>query len=530
MRSTRPVCRAEQAMVASAHYQASTEALFVLKEGGTAVDAAICAAATLGVVLPHMIGLGGDAFWLIYDARSGTLSALNGSGGAGQNVGLERYRGHDAIPMRGPLSAITIAGAVDSWGLAHSRHGHLPLMRLLEPAVGYARSGFAVTNDLSQWMGEDAADLAADPGAASLFLKDGQPYAPGEVLRQKSLAATLEQIGRFGPRHFYAETGAAIAHYLRGRGGLLTHHDFQNYHARWVDPISSHYRGYQVFQVPPPSQGLAGLLILNFLNGIDLPSLGCDSPDYYHALIQAVKWGFSKRDRYLTDPDFHDIPTAKLLDPALAHAERDRWLNDTALVHHNRPSGSDTSFICTADRHGNVVGLVQSLYFDFGACVADPQSGVLLQNRGHYFSLDLHHPNVLRAGKQSASTLMSAMAFKEGKPYMVYGTQGGEGQPQTQTSILTRVVDFGLDVQAAIEAPRILYGRSWGDSAQKLLIESCAGATVCEALVARGHDPEVVSWPHTRMGTAQAIRLRGPGAEFLEGGADPRGEGLALGY
>lgn len=530
MRTTRPVCRAEQGMVATAHYQASTEALAVLKEGGTAVDAAICAAATLGVVLPHMIGLGGDAFWLIYDARANRLFALNGSGTCGHQISLESFRGVDAIPARGPLSAITVAGAVDSWGLAHERQGSLPLARLLEPAVAYARNGTPVSDDLSRWMSDDLADLHADPGAASLFLKDGRPYGPGDVLKQPALAATLEHIGRYGPRHFYTESGRDIARYLEGRGGLLTPEDFESYRARWVDPISTAYRGYQISQVPPPSQGLTGLLILNFLNGIDLSALAADSPAYYHAMIQAVKWAFSKRDRYLTDPNFYDIPVDALLQPGLASAERAGWMTDAARTPENRPGGSDTSFICTADRHGNVVGLVQSLYFDFGACVADPQSGVMLQNRGHFFSLDPRHPNVLAPGKQSASTLMSGMAFKDGRPYMVYGTQGGEGQPQTQTSILTRVVDFGLDVQAAIEAPRILYGRTWGDSAQKLLIESTVGAAVCDALSGRGHVPEVVSWPYPRMGTAQAIRLKGPWSAFMEGGADPRGEGLALGY
>src|SRR5690606_28759024 len=216
------------------------------------------------------------------------------------------------------------------------------------------------------------------------------------------------------------------------------------------------------YQVPPPSQGIAGLLILNFLEGLDLSGVEPDSPAYYHATIQAIKWAFSKRDRYLTDPDFFDIPLEKLLDPALANAERDAWMRDASLTHENRAGGSDTTFISIADQYGNAVGLVQSLYFDFGSCVADPVSGVLLQNRGSFFSLQPDHPNVLQPGKQSASTLMSGMLFKDGRPYLVYGTQGGEVQPQTQTAVVTRVVDFGLDVQQAIDAPRVLYGRSWG--------------------------------------------------------------------
>jgi gamma-glutamyltranspeptidase len=530
MRTTRPVCYAERGMVATAHYLASGAALDVLKEGGTAVDAAICAAGTMSVVLPHMIGIGGDAFWLIYDAKSNTLSALNGSGNCGKAISLEAYRDYDAIPNRGPLSAITVPGAVDSWGLAHQRLGSMPFSRLLEPAIYYARQGMPVTKDVSQWIQDDADEFRADPGAASIFLKDGQPYRAGDRLKQVALGDTLEKIAQHGPRYFYEHTARSIVQYLQSRGGRLTLEDFREYHAKWVNPISTSYRGYQAYQVPPPSQGLAGLLILNFLNGLDLSGLDSNSPEYYHAMIQAIKWAFNKRDQYLTDPDFFSIPIEELLDPTLANAERNAWLADVKRTHENRPGGSDTTFISIADQYGNAVGLVQSLYFDFGSCVADPESGVLLQNRGSFFSLDPRHPNVLQPGKQSASTLMSGMLFKEGKPYLVYGTQGGEVQPQTQTSLVTRIVDFGLDVQSAIEAPRVLYGRSWGDTSNKLLLESAAPASRFDALQTMGHPVEGAQWPYSRMGTAQAVRLRGPWSPFFEGGADPRGEGIALGF
>jgi gamma-glutamyltranspeptidase/glutathione hydrolase len=517
-------------MVATAHYLATGAALDILKEGGTAVDAAICAASTLGVVAPHMIGIGGDAFWLIHDAKSNTLSALNGSGYCGKSITLDNFRGRDAIPSRGPLAAITVPGALDSWDLAHQRFGSMPLARLLAPAIEYAQKGVPVTADLAQWIAHDADDFRRDPGAAGMFLNDGRPYLPGERLQQIALGRTLEKIAQHGPRHFYEHTATSIVQYLQSRGGLLTQEDFSDYHAKWVKPIATSYRGFQACQVPPPSQGLAGLLILNFLDGIDLSGRDVNSPEYYHAMIQAIKWAFNKRDRYLTDPDFSSIPLEQLLDHSMANAERAAWLADPARTHENRPGGSDTTFISIADRYGNAVGLVQSLYFDFGSCVADPDSGVLLQNRGSFFSLDPAHPNVLAPGKQSASTLMSGMLYKEGKPYMVYGTQGGEVQPQTQTSLLTRVVDFGLDVQAAIEAPRVMYGRSWGDASNKLLLESTAPVATFDALRAQGHPVEPAQWPYTRMGTAQAIRLPGPWSPFFEGGADPRGEGVALGF
>lgn len=530
MRTTRPVCFAERGMVATAHYLASGAALDVLKEGGTAVDAAICAASTLGVVLPHMIGPGGDAFWLIYDAKSNSLSALNGSGYCGRNITLDHFRGCDAIPSRGPLAAITVPGAVASWDLAHQKLGTMPFSRLLEPAIFYARQGVAITSDVAQWIGDDADEFRKDPGSASIFLQNGEPYQPGERLKQRALANTLGKIAQNGPRYFYEHTARSIVHYLKSNNGLLSLEDFQQYQAAWVNPISGSYRGYQVYQVPPPSQGLAGLLILNFLNGIELSGLNVNSPEYYHAMIQAIKWAFNKRDQYLTDPEFFSIPLEKLLDPALANAERNVWLSDAGRTHENRPCGSDTTFISIADQYGNAVGLVQSLYFDFGSCVTDPESGVLLQNRGSFFSLDPRHPNVLAPGKKTASTLMSGMLFKEGKPYMVYGTQGGEVQPQTQTSLVTRVVDFGLDVQAAIEAPRVLYGRSWGDTSNKLLLESTAPVSTFDALRAKGHPVEAAGWPYSRMGTAQAVRLPGAWSPFFEGGADPRGEGIALGF
>lgn len=529
-RTTRPVCRAEQGMVATAHYLASGAALDVLKEGGSAVDAAICAAATMSVVLPHMIGIGGDAFWLINDAERKQVMALNGSGQCGRNITLNSYKGMDAIPHRGPQAAITVPGAVSSWGLAHERYGKLRMERLLAQAIAYARRGAPVTGDIAQWIADDAEAFRADPGSASIFLKNGQPYVAGERLVQRALGDTLEKIAKHGTQHFYTETGKSIAAYLNSRGGLLTTEDFRDYKARWVEPISTNYRDCQVFQVPPPSQGIAGLMILNFLNGVDFSGIAPDSPEYYHALLQAIKWAFQKRDRHLTDPLFANIPVDKLLDPALADAERAAWLADASLTHENTPGGSDTTFISIADQYGNAVGLVQSLYFDFGACVTDPESGVLMQNRGSFFSLDPKHPNVLAPGKQSASTLMSGMVLRDGKPLMVYGTQGGEVQPQTQTSVITRVVDFGLDVQQAIDAPRVLYGRSWGDSSNKLLLESNAPEETFAALRELGHPVEKATWPHPRMGTAQAVRMPDADKPFFEGGADPRGEGVALGF
>jgi len=530
MRLTRPIAQGERGMVATPHPLASLAAIDVLREGGSAVDAAICAAATLGVVLPHMTGLGGDAFWMIHTAGAKAPAAINGSGPCGASISLADFADRSEIPARGPLAAITVPGAVDSWRLAHARSGRLPLARLLEPAIGYARHGFPVSADLARWVADSRSVLQDDPGASALFLPGGRPLRVGERLVQVALAGTLDDIAARGPRRYYDNAAASVVGYLRGRGGLLTTDDFAGYRATDVEPISVGYRGCRAWQLPPPSQGIAGLLILSFLEGVDLRRTGDASTDYFHALIQAIKWSFRKRDAWLCDPRFRDVPVAQLLDPALAAAERGEWLADPGIQHLSRRTGSDTVFIATADAQGNAVGLVHSLYYDFGAAVLDPESGVLLQNRGSFFSLDPGHPNVLAPGKQPASTLMSGMVYRDGAPYLVHGTQGGEVQPQTNASLVTRILDFGLDVQQAIEAPRVLHGRSWGDAANQLLVESTAPPGVVEGLRGRGHPAETASWPHPRMGTAQAIRLKGAWGEFLEGGADPRGEGIALGF
>lgn len=526
---TRPASYGERGMVATPHYLASTAALDVLKEGGNAVDAALCAAATLCAVLPHMTGIGGDAFWLIHDSRTAALAGINGSGTAGNRADLAAFADCAAIPERGPRAVITVPGAVDSWRLAHDRFGRLPLPRLLAPAIHYAQAGSPVSAGLADWIATSAPALREDAGAASIFLPSGKALRNGERLLQPALAQSLLRIAQSGPRAFYDAVGRSIARYLASRGGLLAAEDFAGYQAEWVEPIAVRYRDCTAVQLPPPSQGLAGLLILNFLSGIDLATLGDGTAAYFNALIQAIKWAFRKRDLWLTDPRFLAIPIEELLDRKTADRERPDALAEISGTTRSRRTGSDTVFIATADGDGNAVGLVQSLYFDFGAAVLDPESGVLLQNRGSFFSLDPAHPNVLAPGKQTASTLMAGMLLRNGQPYLVHGSQGGEVQPQTNAALVTRIVDFGLDVQHAIEAPRLLYGQSWADSANKLLVESRGGNAVA-GLVAMGHPAEAVTWPHARTGTAQAIRLKHGTSQFFEGGADPRGEGLALGY
>ncbi|MGF6777277.1 gamma-glutamyltranspeptidase [Paraburkholderia sp. GAS334] len=529
-RTTRPVSRAERGMVATAHPLATQEALAVLRAGGSAVDAALTAAAMLSVVQPHMTGIGGDAFWMIAPAGEAPIG-IDGSGQSARRATLERFSGHTALPTRGALAALTVPGAVGSWMLARERFGKLPLERVLAPAIDYAREGVAVGRDLARWFADDAEVLRADAGCrATYFDEHGHVLKEGARLRQPALAGTFGHLVRHGLSAFYRDIGDSAAAYVDAQGGLLDAMDFASNRAQWVKPLRTQYRGYEVCQMPPPSQGVAGAMILNFLDGVQIDPRAPLGADYFHAKIQAIKWAFGYRDRHLTDPLIVKVPIDELLAASLAARERDAWLADATRQHAAVAQGSDTTFICVADSEGNAVGLVQSLYFDFGAALLDPATGVLLQNRGSFFSLDPRHPNALAPGKRTASTLMSAMLLKDGLPYLVYGTQGGEGQPQTQTSIATRVADFGWDVQRAIEAPRVLCGRAWGDASNRLLLEDSAPAATFDALRALGHPVEAAAALHPLFGTAQAIRLRGPWSPFFEGGADPRGEGVALGY
>ena len=530
MHLTRPVARAEQGMVATPHYLSSIAALEVLRDGGNAVDAAVTAAVTLGSVLPHMTGIGGDAFWLIYDAKSKSLRGINGSGPSGRLVKPDLFDRARGIPDRGPRSAITVPGAVDSWRLAYSSLGSLPLARLFEPAIFYARSGTPVTLGIADWICQSAIPLQNDAGCSEVFFQDGKSLPEGARLSQPALAQTLESIASKGFRHFYDVTAQSVVKYLQSQDGLMTTDDFKQYQAEWVTPISTRYRDYEAFQLPPPSQGITGLMILNFLEYADIGKCEYNAIEYYDFLLKAIRWAFWRRDKWLTDPKFLNIPIDALLDPREARiAAQDATTLPTSKKDRAK-QGSDTVFIATADKNGNAVGLVQSIYYDFGAAVLDPESGVLLQNRGAGFSLDVDHPNFLTPGKQSATTLMSGMLFSRGQPYMIHGTQGGEGQAQTNAAIITRTIDFGLDIQQAIEAPRVLFGRSWGDSPDQVLIESTVGDAVIHGLKLNGYPATGVPWPNPRMGTAQGIKLKGVGCPFFEGGADPRGEGLALGY
>ncbi|CCN20242.1 gamma-glutamyltransferase [Bordetella bronchiseptica] len=546
-RTGRPPALGRRGMVSSPHYLASGSGLDVLRRGGSAVDAAIATNATLCVVYPHMAGLGGDAFWLIAGGAAQGVQALQACGPAGALADMDFYRGKghaEAIPARGALAALTVPGAVDGWRLAHERYGKLPWASLFADAIEYARHGAPVSRSLADWLAADAAILAADPGMAGIYLPEGKPQREGSYLVQADLARTLETLARLGPREGFYEGEAAreICRYLEAAGGPLRAADFERYRAEWVQPISGTYRGYEVFQMPPPTQGIAALQILKLLEQCDVAAWGAESADYYHHVVEAIKIAFADRDEWLSDPAYVDMPLAALLSSEYCRQRHGLIRSESALALDRIEAGikfggaasrkspdGDTVYFCVADADGLVVSTIQSIYHDFGAAVVGGNTGVILQNRGSFFSLDAEHPNCLQPGKHTFHTLVPAMLMKDGQPVLAYGTMGGEGQPQTQAALLTRMVDFGYDVQQAIEAPRWLMGRTWGMSSRDLWLEARIADETLRELRLRGHPVKTVpNWDGT-LGHAQAIRID-PVTRAFEGGADPRGDGAALGF
>lgn len=533
-------------IVTSPNYLASQSGLEVLRKGGTAVDAAIATAATLAVVYPQMCTLGGDNFWLIYNAKTGELKALNASGRAGEKATIDLYagKGLKKIPARGYLAANTVPGVVSGWDEAYrysrtAMDSPLAWKDLLAAPIDYARDGFPVSPSLAYWSrintnpaDKEFRDLQRFEGFRNTYLKDGgAPYQTGDVMKLPDLAKTLQLLADKGAEEFYrGDIARRIVADLEAHGGILTLNDFTQHKADWVDPISVDYRGYRAYNFPPNTQGMASLEILNILNNFDIKKLGEGTADYYHLIIEATKEAFIDRDRYLSDPEFVKIPLDFLLSPEHGRDQAARITMDRAAgkLPPLDPKG-DTIWLGVVDAQGNAVSLIQSIYHDFGSGIVAGDTGVLLQNRGSFFSLDKTHVNSLQPHKRTFHTLNPAMLMKDGKPYLVYGTMGGEGQPQTQAAIVTRIVDFGMNPQDAINAPRWLFGRTWGAASNDLKLEGRIPAPVAEDLKKRGHPVRMVDDYTDTMGHAGAILIH-PDTGVRQGATDPRGDGLAAAY
>ncbi|MCL9970917.1 gamma-glutamyltransferase [Anoxybacillus kestanbolensis] len=516
-------------MVVSPHHLASIAGNRILWKGGNAFDAAVAVSACLAVVYPHMTGIGGDSFWLLYSASDKKVRAYNGSGRSGYNVTREKYEGLTSIPYRGIQSVITVPGMVDSWDAIIKEYGRLSLADVLEPAIEYASSGFPFSKDQYVNTMKNVNVLREYRETSSIFLPDNRVPKINEKFIQKNLANTLKELAIRGRDYFYkGELAKHIVYNLQEKGGLLTEEDFADHKGDWVEPLTSSYRGYTMFQVPPNSQGFVGLMVLNILENFDFKTIPHGSFEYYHLLVESLKKSFQDRNQVLTDPEFYSIPLEKLLSKTyareLAHSislkKADRVMT--------RPIGSDTAHAAVVDEEGNAVSFIQSLYFEFGSCVVAGDTGILMQNRGSFFSLNSSHVNCLEPRKRTFHTLMPAMAFKDEKPYILYGTQGGEGQPQTQTLIITRMIDYDMSPQQAINEPRFVWGRTWGEETEELKIESRVNKEVIQTMSKVGHLVKVVDKVDKIMGHANAILIDDQG--FLHGGVDPRGDGAAIGW
>ena len=526
-------------MVASPHALASAAGADALRAGGSAVDAAIATSAVLTVAYPHMTSVGGDAFWLVYDARRRAVRYLNAAGRAARRGEIEafRARGHAEVPAKGVLPAtLTVPGSVDGWCRAHAEHGKLPLARDLDAAIENARDGIPVTHRLAQATARAAHELAESEDAARIFLPDGRPLAPTARMRNPDLARTLSRVAAHGRDGFYAgETAAEMERYARAHGGFFDAGDFAAQRAQWGEPIRATYRGVTIYETPPPTQGLSALQVLKLVEPWDLGRLEYLGAEHVHLLVQAKMIAYHDRDRLVADPDFVKVPVERLLSPGYLDERRRLIDPERALPWDRVPSygslAGDTVFVAAVDGEGNAASLIHSLYGLYGAGVVAGRTGVVLQNRGAYFSLDPSHPNRLEPGKQPLHTLIASLAFKGDRLWQVLGCMGADGQPQIHVQAYTAMIDWGLDVQQAVDAPRWLSGRfALGNPRDLLNMENRFPEQTYAELTRRGH--RVNRWAedwHESAGHAHGITID-PKTGALVGGADSRSDGAAIGY
>lgn len=514
--------------VVAPHSLAAQAGLDILREGGNAIEASIAVAATLAVVYPHMTGIGGDGFWLLHAPGQAVLS-IDACGAAGAGVTRDIYGNMSSIPWRGPLAANTVAGTVSGWGAAHEHSrsqwgGRLPLARLLESAIHYASAGFPVTHSQEHNTRSKLGDLMAQPGFASAFLNQGEVPSYGQRHRFPALAATLAQLARAGTEDFYrGELAQQIGADLVAVGSPLTTADLAQHQARIQPPLQLRLSEAKLYNLAPPTQGLASLLILGIYDRIRQAGWNPDNAAGIHALVEATKQAFVLRDKHVTDPAHMQVDPALLLQGKTLDA-----LAAAVPLQHASPwpapvSDGDTTWLGVIDSAGRAVSMIQSIYFEFGSGVVLPGSGIWWQNRGCSFDLAPNRLRSLEPGRKPFHTLNPALATLDDGRLLVYGTMGGEGQPQTQAAVFARYVWGGHNVRSAVAAPRWLLGRTWAEQSTSLKLESRYAPEVIQALLDMGHPVEVVDGFDERMGHAGALVLH-PGG-LIEGGEDPRSDG-----
>ncbi len=538
-RAGRSVTIAPHGMVATSHPLATQIGLDILKQGGNAMDAALAANAALGLMEPMSCGVGGDLYTIIWDAKSQKLYGLNASGRSPYAATRDYFarKGLQEIPTTGPLSW-SVPGCVDGWEALRKRFGTMPLNKILEPTIRYAEDGFPVSEVIAGYWRSAERTLARHPDSARTYLINGRAPRAGEVFRNPALAKTYRAIAQGGRDAFYRGSIARdIVAFSEKQGGLFSLKDFEDNEPTWVEPVSTGYRGFEVWEIPPPGQGIAVLQMLNILEGYDLKTMGPESAGFWHLLIEAKKLAYADRARYYADPAFARVPTRELISKPYADGRRKLIALDKALT--SVPAGDpklgqgDTIYLCAVDRDRNCVSLIQCNYNGFGSGLVPGELGFALQNRGTLFALDKNHPNTLEPHKRPFHTIIPSLVTKDGKPWFVFGVMGGDMQPQGQVEVLCNLVDFGMNVQEAGEAPRIEHT---GSATPKGRAELPGGGTVqaeegitretVEELERRGHRVVRV---RRNGGGFQGI-LIDPKTGMLHGGSEARKDGCAAGY
>jgi gamma-glutamyltranspeptidase / glutathione hydrolase len=538
-RAGRSVVMAPHGMVATSQPLAAQVGLDILKKGGNAVDAAIAANAAIGLMEPMSCGIGGDLYAIVWDAKTKKLYGLNASGRSPYKATRDYFseKGLKEIPLTGPLSW-SVPGCVDGWDALRKRFGTRPFDQLLEPSIRHAEEGFPVSEVIAgSWRGSEVS-LRRHADSAKTYLLDGKAPRAGEVFKNPNLARSYRAIAKDGRDAFYkGELAQAMAAFSEKSGGLLALKDFADHTSTWVEPVSTNYRGYDVWEIPPPGQGIAVLQMLNILEGYDLKKMGPDSADYWHVILEAKKLAYADRARYYADPAFGKLPTAELISKDYAAGRRK--LIDPKKAMTKPEAGdpklgrSDTIYLCVVDKDRNCVSLIQSNYMGFGSGMVPGDLGFALQNRGTLFALDANHLNRLEPHKRPFHTIIPALVTKAGKPWLTFGVMGGDMQPQGQVQVLTNLIDFDMNVQEAGEAPRIEHFGSATPTGRLGLrdgglanVEPGIPEAVLEELTKRGH-----RLGHTRKngGGYQGI-LIDPNTNMLHGGSEYRKDGCAVGY
>lgn len=534
--ATRSEVIAREGMAATSQPLATQVAIDLLKAGGSAVDAAIAANAVLGLMEPTGNGIGGDLFALVWDAKTGKLHGLNASGRSPYSLTRETLirQGITRIPPHGPLP-VSVPGCVDGWFELHSRFGRLPMAQLLEPAIRYARNGFPVSELIAYYWASNARALQKYPGFGEIYLPDGKAPGKGDIFRNPFLAETLEKIASGGREIFYkGEIARKIVDYMQENGGFLEMRDFEEHRSEWVTPVSVNYRGYDVWELPPNGQGIAALQMLNILELYDLQKMGFGSAEYIHLFTEAKKLAFEDRARYYADPDFSKVPVEELISKTYAR-QRAELINPARAARSYTPGEleqGNTIYLTTADSEGNMVSLIQSNYRGMGSGMTPGHLGFVLQDRGEMFTLEEGHPNGYAPHKRPFHTIIPGFVTKEGKPFLSFGVMGGAMQPQGHVQIICNIVDFGMNIQEAGDAPRMQHSGSSEPTGEKmanggiLTLETGFDWETIRALLRRGH---TIQYDLGGYGGYQAIGFD-PDRGVYFGASEARKDGQAAGY